>query len=320
MRPDVVKKIIPADGGVIEIDDFILKTGPGCLAEDTEIKLIKHHDRDIAINSLVDLGLLEVYPRVIQFFPVGLKFLKPADLTIRFENTVSDSEPFILHGSYRHNYQKVVWERVTNGIEVNNVEGVVNAKINGFSFYSLIMTMSCGMLGRSLSHLNYSFMCCTYVLYRRIPTMDTLDISVVILSEFVDDDKGEDIKQLKYHLDQGYVKGEKGVLKPVHTDRPLEISLDFPGVENIPFSFDVNERLLDSVGFVIDYFQEIAIKSPARGKVKISEAHRSEKKESLWSMNIREIEEQFGVKGAEGNLKFTILVLKSMRHCVSFFS
>jgi hypothetical protein len=319
MRPDVVKKIIPADGGVIEIDDFILKTGPGCLAKDTEITLIKHYDRDFAIQSLLDLGLLEAVPRVVHFLPDGLKFLKPADLTIRFENTVSDCEPSILHGSYRHNYQKTIWELVTNGIEVNNVEGIVNAKINGFSYYSLISTR-CGMLGRILSHLNRSFICCTYVLYRRIPTMDTLDISVVILSEFVDDDKGEDIKQLKDHLNLGYVIGEKGVLKPVHTDRLLEMSLDFPGVENIPFSFDVNERLLDSVGFVIDYFQEIAIKSPARGKVKISEAHRSEKKESLWSMNIREKEEQFGVKEAEGNLKFTILVLKSMRHCVSFFS
>ncbi|CAB4022729.1 ---NA--- [Paramuricea clavata] len=298
MRPDVVTKIIPADGGVIEIDGFILKTGPGCRAEDTKITLKKQPDRDIAIKSMLDLGLLKVAPRDVEFLPNGLKFLKPADLTIRFRNTVSDSKPFILHGSYRRDYQKIVWEPVTNGIEVNNVEGIVNAKINGFCLYSHILAR-CGMLGPIVSHLNHSFTCCTYVLYRRKPTMDTLDISVVIISEFVDDDKGEDIKQLKNHLDLGYIKGEKGVLKPVHTDRRLEMSLHFPGVENFPFSFGVNESLLDSVGFVIDHFQEIAIKSPVRGKVKISEAQRSEKKELLWSMNICETKEQFGVKEAE---------------------
>jgi hypothetical protein len=155
--------------------------------------------------------------------------------------------------------------------------------------------------------------------------MDTLDISVVLLSEFVDDDKGEDIKQLKDHLDLGYVKGEKGLLKRVHTDRPLEMSLYFPGVENTPFSFIVDQPQLDSVGFVIDHFQEIAVKTPASGKVKIRELDRGRKyvyrdgNEPLWRMNIREMEEKIGVEVAEGNLKFSSLVLKSMRHCVLLF-
>ena len=320
MHPDVVTKLIPAYGGVIDIDGFILKIGPGCLAKDTEITLIKHHDRDFAIKSLLDLGLLEAVPRVIQFLPVGLKFLKPADLTIRFENTVSDCEPFILHGSYRHDYQRTVWELVTNGIKVNNVERVINSKINGFSFYSLISATGVMTLPRILSHLNRSFTCRAYPLYRRLSTMDPLEISVVIFSEFVDENKEEDIRQLKDLLDQGYVKGERGVLKRVHTNRHLGISLHFPGVENVPFRFDIDEPQLDSVGFVIDHFHDVSVKSPARGKVKISEVDCRDENESLWSMHIREMEEKFRVEEAKGNLQFTSLVLESTRHCVSLFS
>ena len=320
MNPDVVTKLIPAYGGVIDIDGFILKIGPGCLAKDTEITLIKHHDRDFAIKSLHDLGLLEAVPRVVQFLPAGLKLLKPADLTIKFENTVSDCKPFILHGSYRHDYQKTVWELVTNGIEVNNVEGIVNAKINGFSFFSLISTR-CGWLDRVFSHLNQSFTCRAYTLYRRPPTVNAIDISVVLLSEFVDENEEADIKQLKYHLKADYIKGETGMLKHVHTDRRLEMSLHFPGVENTPpFPFDVNELQLDSVGFVIDYFKKIAVTSPASGEVKISEVNRSDENESLWRMNICEKKEQFVViKEPKGILKFSSLVLKSIGHCVSFF-
>jgi hypothetical protein len=54
------------------------------------------------------------------------------------------------------------------------------------------------------------------------------------------------------------------------------MSLDFPGVENTPFSFIVDQPELDSVGFVIDHFKGIAVKSPASGIVKISEVDRSD--------------------------------------------
>jgi hypothetical protein len=317
MRPDLVKEIITTDGGVIAIEDIILEIGPGCLAKDTEITL-RNSDKDIAIKSMIDLRLVDTAPRVVEFLPDDLKFLKPADLTITFQNTVSNTELFILHGSYNPIYQRAVWELVTNGIEESNVKGVVNTKINGFCFYMFILATR-GMLARILSHLNHSFTCRAYALYRRLPKVNAIDISVVILSEFVDDDKGEDIKQLKDHLDLGYVKGEKGLLKRIHTDRRLEMSLHFTGVESIPFSFIVDQPQLDSVGFVIDHFQEIAVKSPASGKVKISEVHRREENESLWRMNIREMEEQIKVEVAEGNLKFNSLVLKSMRHSVSLF-
>jgi hypothetical protein len=279
---------------------------------------LRNSDKDVAIKSLLDLRLVDTAPRVVEFLPDGLKFLKPAHLTITFQNTVSNTELFVLHGYYNPNYQKTIWELVTNGIEERNVKGVCNTKIHGFCFYMFILATR-GMLARILSHLNHSFTCRAYTLYRRLSSLDTIDISVVLLSEFVDDDKGENIKQLNDHLDLGYVKGEKGLLKRIHTDRRLEMSLHFPGVENTPFSFNVDQPQLDSVGFVIDHFQEIAVKSPASGKVEISGVHRREENESLWRMNIGEMEEQIKVEVAEGNLKFTSLVLKSMRHSVTLF-
>ena len=279
---------------------------------------MRNSHTDIADKSLLDLGLIDAAPRVVEFLPDGLKFLKPADLTIRFQNTVSNTEIFILHCSYNLKYQKTVWELGTTGIEERNVKGVVNTKINGFSFYMFVLATR-GMLARILSHLNQSFICRAYALYRRSSTVGAIDISVVILSEFVDENEEEDIKQLKDHLDLGYVKGEKGLLKRVYTDRRLEMSLDFPGVENTPFSFIVDQSQLDSVGFVIDHFHEIVVKSPASGKVKIREVDRSIENESLWRINICEIEEEIRVEVVEGKLKFTSLVSKSMRHCVFFY-
>jgi hypothetical protein len=146
--------------------------------------------------------------------------------------------------------------------------------------------------------------------------VNAIDISVVILSEFVDENEEADIKQLKDHLKAGYVKGEKGMLKRVYTDRRLEMSLHFPGVENTPFAFVVDQPQLDSVGFVIDHFKGIAVKSPVSGKVKISEVDRNIENESLWRISICEMEEEIKVEVAEGKLKFTSLVSKSMRHCV----
>ncbi len=250
------------------------------------------------------LGLLDAVPQVVEFLPDGLKFLKPANLTIRFETkTASDSEHFILHGFYNHTYKRTVWELVTNGIEEHNVEGVINIKINRFSSYSYILAKR-GRLARILRHLNQSFTCRAYSFYRRQPGMDRIDISVVLLSEFVDEDQEEDIKQLKDHLEAGYVKGEKGLLKPVHTDRRLEMCLDFPEIESTSFSFKVDQSELDSVGFAVDHFKRIVIESPANGAVKISEMEQTAKNESLWMLNVCEKEEVVKVEVAEGSLKF----------------
>ena len=280
---------------------------------------MKKDDQNSAFETL--LGQLDNVPRVIQFLPDSLKFLKPANLAIRFDTkTASDSEHFILHGFYNHTYKRTVWELVTNGIEEDNVEGVINIKINGFSFYSYILARR-GKLARILRHLNQSFTCRAYSFYRRLPGMDTIDISVVLLSEFVDEDQGEDIKQLKDHLEAGYVKAEKGLLKPVCTDRYLEMRLDFPEIEFecASFPFKVDQSELDSVGFAVDHFKRIAIKSPACGAVKISLMEKMAKK-LLWMLNVCEKEEEVKVEVAEGSLKIYHFYFHSTRRSISLFT
>ena len=289
MRPGLKKKIITSNGGLINIDDITLNIGPGCLFKNAEITLIKD-DHNFAFKSLVDLGLVDTIPRVVEFLPDGLKFSKPALLTIKFETVSPDCELFILHGSYNREYQRTVWEVVTNDIEERTVKGVVNMKVNGFCFYCYIMAKR-GELARILSHLNHSFTCCSYVFYRRRPPLATIDISVVLVSEFVDEGKTGKFKQLLDHLKEGYTQGEKGMSKRVHTDRGLEVSLDFPEFECAPYSFKVDQPELDSVGFVIDHFKGTAFQSPACGILKISEVDGSAGNKILWKLNVCKEEE-----------------------------
>ena len=54
-----------------------------------------------------------------------------------------------------------------------------------------------------------------------------MDIFVVFVSEYVEEGEEENIKQLKDHFKEGYERGEKGMLKRVHTNRRLEMSLVF---------------------------------------------------------------------------------------------
>ena len=268
--------------------------------------MIKDCQSIAQVKSLFDLGLVDAPPKVVQFLPTGLKFLKPADLTVRFEKTVSDSECFTLHGFHNDIYQRIVWELVNNVIEEHNVEGVGHVKINSFCFFMFILARR-GKLAQILSHLNHSFTCRAYVLYRRPPSMDTIDISVVMLSEFLDEVKESDIKQLKDHFEAGFVQGEKGMLKRVHTRRhDLELCLNFPGIDNTPFYFKVDQPQLDSVGFVIDHFKKIAVKSPAIGTVKISNIRRNVENESLWELNVCEMEERIQSELVIGNLRFTV--------------
>ena len=290
----------------MEIDGITLDFGPGCLAEDTEITLIKD-DRNYAFKSLLKLGLVNDVPRVIEFLPDGLKFLKPACLTVRFETKISDPELFILHGSYNRDYHRTSWKLVPNDPEKKSVDGAVNVKIDEFCFYSFILAQR-GMLARILSHLNQSFSCCAYSLYRRLGTTDMIDVSVVLISEFVDDNNEEDIRQLKGHYDERFTKGEKGMLKRVHTDRRLEMSLEFPGVESAPISFKVDKPQLDSVGFVIDDFKGISVKNPANGRIKVYELHNIENR-LLWDLSIREVESVITCQPVQsGNFDFSIVV------------
>ena len=264
-------------------------------------------------ESLFDLGLVDAPRKVVHFLPSGLKFLKPANLTVRFEKTVSDSECFTLHGFHNDIYQRIVWELVNTGIEEDNVEGVSHVKINSFCFFMFILARH-GKLARILSHLNHSFTCRAYAFYRRLPLMDTIDISVVLLSEFLDDDKESDIKQLKDHFDAGFVQGEKGMLKRVYTRRRLKMCLCFPGIDSTPFPFRVDQPQLDYVGFVIDHFKRIAVKSPASGAVKISDIRQNGEIESLWELNVCEKEERIQSEVVKGNLRLMGLFSKRMRH------
>jgi hypothetical protein len=314
MRPDLVKKIITVNGGNMKIEDIELDVSPGCLAKDTEITLIKD-DQNQAFKSLLDLGLIKAIPRVVEFLPDGLKFLKPANLSIKYGKIASDdTELCVLHGSYNRDYQRTVWELVTNDIEDNTADGVVRMKINGFCFFSYIYAKR-GELPRILSHLNHSFTCRAYALHRRVPFMDTIDISVVLISLFVDKLEGKNIQQLKDHYDAGYEVGEEGMLKLVHTDRRIEVSLDFPGVESTPFSVKVVKSELDSVGFLIEEFKGTELKYPALGRVLINEVHRHAPNKSLWRLNVRETDEKpCKKKEVEGNLFFTFVYIKD-KYC-----
>ncbi|XP_028404324.1 uncharacterized protein LOC114526970 isoform X2 [Dendronephthya gigantea] len=276
------KGVITIEGGVVKLDDFILTIRAGCLAEDTEITL-KNGEQHFDFTSLKDL--VRDTPRVVEFLPNGLKFLKPAVLTIRpMRVEVLDLELFVLHGYHSDIYDKVVWELVSSGISGINKEerGIINVEIYGFCFFSYILAKR-GRLARILSHINHSFTCCAYVLHRRRPA-DTMDIVVVIVSEFVDDGKEGDIKQLKDHIGEGYERGEKGRLTRVHTNRRLVMSLVIPGVETNPYRFKIDRCLLDSVGFSVNHFRGIASEERENKTVKISEAR--EGGECLWELDV----------------------------------
>ena len=288
-----MKEIVTTDGGVLKIDDIILKIGAGCVVKDTEITMINHDDNE-AIKSLFALGLVDAVPRVVEFLPDSLKFLKPVDLTIGFEMSTEmstpDSQPLVLYGYYDCGYAKTVWKQVNILVEDRRAKGIVNIRIDGFCFYSLILTKR-GKLPRILSHLNHSFACRAYAFYRRLPSMDTIDIAVVILSEFVDERKEEDIKQLRDHLNKGFVEGAKGIMMRVHTDHHFEICFNFPGVKSTPLSFKVDKSELDKDGFLIDHFKRIKVKCPANGMVQISQINRSAENQLLWSLDVREKEQ-----------------------------
>ncbi|XP_028404377.1 uncharacterized protein LOC114527013 isoform X2 [Dendronephthya gigantea] len=274
--------VITIVGGAVKLDDFILTIGAGCLAEDTEITL-KNGEQHFDFTSLKDL--VRDTPRVVEFLPNGLKFLKPAELTIRpMRVEVLDLELFVLHGYHSDIYDKVVWELLSSGISGINEKkiGTINVEIYGFCFFSYILARR-GRLARILSHLNHSFTCRAYVLHRRRPA-NTMDIVVVIVSEFVDDGEEGDIRQLKDHIGEGYERGEKGRLTRVHTNRRLVMSLVILGVETNPYRFKIDRSQLDSVGFSVNHFRGIASEQRENKTVKISEA--CEDGECLWELDV----------------------------------
>ena len=296
LRPGIAKEVITVDGGTLQTEDVTLRIGPGCLSKDTEITMIMD-DHNFAFKSLLDLGLLQVEPRVIEFLPDGLEFVKAADLTIHLKDIVS-SELFVLHGSYDSKRERTIWTVVTDETDVNANEGYVNMKINGFCFYSYIRSTR-GKLARILSHLNNSFNCYAVGLYRRIPTFPNIDVAVVFLSEFVQmhEDK-RNASQLNMMIRENkYHKSETGSLKRVDTHRRLEMRLEFPELDPVePLVFKVDVPQLDSVGMVLDNFREISQGFPARGKVLIYEVYRSNRR-LLWTLNITEVRLQTRISG-----------------------
>ena len=295
-----ITKTFTVNGGVLESDDIILMADQGCLAENTDIIMERVDHQFDVFKSLLDLGLVDAAPRVLKFSPDGLEFSKPADLTIKFEKIATDSERFILHGFYNPIYQRITWELVTNGVEENESEDVIHVKIISFCLYMFILSTR-GKLARILCHLNHSFTCRAYALYRRLPSMDTIDISVVLLSEFLHEDEENNIEQLKDHFEAGFVMGEKGMLKRVNTRCDFEMRLHFPGIEKPPFRFQVDQPQLDSVGFVVDYFKKNAVKCPANGEVKISEMLHCDEKD-LWILYVHEEDEELKAEIGEGSL------------------
>lgn len=280
------KSIITVDGGTLETESATLQIGPGGLGEETEITMLIDKG-NFAFKSLVDLGLLSEYPRVIEFLPDGLKFEKPADLTVQLENLDSpDLELFVLHGSYDSEMERTIWKVLpTDDINVDVNGQCVDMKINGFCFFTYIMA-SRGKLPRILSHLNHSFNCHAMVLYRRKPpTSPDIDIFVVLYSEFVENPS----ELTKMIHENGFRKGDTGAIKRVDTHRSLEMCLEFPGFpEKNVHKFKIDVSQFDKNGMVIDYFGGITQASPGKGKVVISEVRRN-REELLWTLNIREV-------------------------------
>ena len=108
-------EIDSAHGGVIKLDDITLTIGAECLAQDTKITI--KYCQNFSFKSLLDLGLVDAAPRVYEFSPNALKFVKPADLTFKVGNDTSGCEPFILHGFHNPENQRIVWELVTDGVD-----------------------------------------------------------------------------------------------------------------------------------------------------------------------------------------------------------
>ena len=87
-----------------------------------------------------------------------------------------------MHGSNNNRCQKTVWELAK-----------ITIKVNRFSLYTYFLACH-ETLFRIISQINNEFTSYAYVYYRR--SMKTTDISVVILSMFVIDEKKEEIKKL----------------------------------------------------------------------------------------------------------------------------
>ena len=248
------------------------------MAQNEVIKIKR--EKKLSFHSLVDLKLINSAPRIYEFLPKGLEFLKPALLAIRFNKAKPGWQPVILHGFYNDRC-KIVWELMTIDVKAKKTGMFANSKIKGFSFLSYFMVSDGpSSIPHFLNHYNEVFICYAYVYHGRRPD-SSVDISVVILSQFVDAREKE--KHLNRHLSDGYVQGAEGDPREVKIDLEHAMRLDFPGVERPPHSFNIRVLELDSVGFLVRD-EDIDIGNIASGSVKIYESGAAAR--PLWDLKV----------------------------------
>lgn len=271
----------------MEVNDVSLRVEEGCLSKDTEITMILG-GQDIFFQRLCEFGILKVDPLLIEFRPDGLEFLKPALLTAPFKPD-PPTELFVLHGTFRDNEREQInWKVMPIDDFDYSEKGYVRFGITSFCFICYIMACK-GVVARIISHLNHSFNCYAIALYRRMSPSE-IDIAVVLLSEYVKNNKSELEKsdlmiklcdnKYKYRL------AEQGTSKLLDTHGCLRMRLELSGIDpGRRTEIQLDQSKLDSLGMVVDKFLGILQEFPAKGKVHIAKVGG----DNLWSLNIVEV-------------------------------
>ena len=288
----MAKVTIPVQGGHLQARNITLTVGEGCLSKETEITMILDEPgfRNRTFKPLYESGLLKALPLIVECLPRSLKFLKLVALSAQMGKNILN-ELFILRGSYDKERERIIWNVVVEDVEVNSKEGSVSVKLSCFDTWSYIMTAP-ENIARILSHLNNSFNCMAAVLYRRIPTFPMIDVAIVLFSEYIVAQQKNDSLLNSIAAEHSYHVGEKSSFKRFDTQRCHEMCIEFPGIKTTDaVTFHVDVPHLDSLGMIVDHFQDVPCEFPARGRVDIYEVHRTGKT-VLWSLNIIEIPEQ----------------------------
>ena len=288
----MAKVTIPVQGGHLQARNITLTVGEGCLSKETEITMILDEPgfRNRTFKPLYESGLLKALPLIVECLPRSLKFLKLVALSAQMGKNILN-ELFILRGSYDKERERIIWNVVVEDVEVNSKEGSVSVKLSCFDTWSYIMTAP-ENISRILSHLNNLFNCMAAVLYRRIPTFPMIDVAVVLFSEYIVAQQKNDSLLNSIAVEHSYHVGEKSSFKRIDAQRCHEIWIEFPGIKTTDaVTFHIDVSYLDSLGMLVDYFQDVPCEFPARVTVHIYEVHGTGKT-LLWSLNIAEIPEQ----------------------------
>ncbi|XP_046855911.1 U-box domain-containing protein 52-like [Xenia sp. Carnegie-2017] len=275
----------------------IFELGPGCLEDNTMIKLVEVNNPSY-IKSLLDLELLQSSICHLHCLPNGLHFLKPAQLQININGERGFSEIALekivaLYGSYSNDKQKMEWQQVED-IDLNESRILLN--ISKFSWYSFIEA-SLSLIPRILCHLNHFFQAYAYVLHRRSSETGTLDIKVVFVSSFVREKLGDSpMINLAKDWEDFHGNNNNEDIIDINTDRNHEIQLNFQGKELDSYTFEIDISKLDNGGFVVHHFKRIQVNFPAKGQLEVKE---SGNKNSKWKLNVDEENSQGAVINKE---------------------